>query len=649
MRYLSCFLFCALSTNVLFSQPGSDLRKTGVKQLQQELYLQALNTFNDALRQEPNASDLYFFRGFAKYGLDDFIGAEKDYSRSLELFSYQPDVYINRAIVRSQQKNFTGAFEDFASALEMDSTNAAIFINRARINLYTRNFDACINDCYRALDLEKESDELVYLLKGSAEMGLGNQYTAITSFHKAIEVNPENPFGPIQLGAAWMELEHFDSAMACFGQALKLDPNNIYALFNQALIKVNTKDTEGALADLNRIITLSPYNSYAYFNRAIVLSEMKDKEAAIRDLSAVINLNPNNLISYYYRGLLKTEINNLQGAVEDFTKTVELFPDYADGYMARSGVKEKMKDQKGAARDHQLGMEAMKRNKNRPDTLAFDEKNYLENLIKLSGNFEEMNTMSSKFQNQYVDIQLAPVFHLFFGRARYDQIELYDSYPKEHYYTSIISLANIPSLVSDSARRANVVRQSVLLDSVSRNPESYLIRAVSYVGLEEFEKAIADCDSALQLDPEFGLLYFTRGNARYGMYQYRQKELEAGSLPGIVPPPVEEKDSALLAEDSRILDLMFRDFEKVIGLDPDFPFVYYNRGNVHADMGNYQEALYDFRRAVDRKTNLAEGSYNLGPTHLLLKDTKRGCNHLSQAGELGIADAYKVMKRFCYE
>ena len=142
--FSSAFLIFFFLPLILVSQTRTNLRQEGVKQIQQGLYLEALNTLNDAIRYESSASDLYFFRGYAKYGLDDFIGAEIDYTRSLELFPYQPDVYINRAIVRSQQEKLKGAFEDFSSALELDSTNVTIYINRARINLFSKNFNACI-------------------------------------------------------------------------------------------------------------------------------------------------------------------------------------------------------------------------------------------------------------------------------------------------------------------------------------------------------------------------------------------------------------------------------------------------------------------------------------------------------------------------
>jgi len=645
---LIAILFLILAPFPLTAQNRMNLRQIGVTQLQNGLYLDALNTLNNAIQYEPTASDLYFFRGYAKYGLDDFIGAEADYTTSIELFPYQPDVYINRAIVRSQQENFNGAFEDFNSALELDSKNAGIYVNRARINLFTKHYEACINDCYQAIELD-DSDELTYLLKGSAEVGLGNHYTAITSFQKAIEKNPKNPYGPIQMGSVWLELNQPDSALLYFNNALKLDSTNVYALFNRSLARINGQDKEGALKDLNMVIGLSPYNSYAYFNRAIILAEMKDKKAAIRELTTVIRLNPENLISYYYRGLLRMETGDLKGALEDFDKTVDLYPDYTDGYMARSGVKEKLRDPKGAAIDHQLGLEAAKRQENRPDTLEFDEKNYLKNLITLTGNFEEMNTLTSKFQNQYVDIQLSPVFNLFFGQARYDQVELYDSYPKEHYYTSIISLSNKPYLVSDSMRKEVIARQTILLDSVSHNPESYLIRAVSHTGLKEFAAATDDCDSALSMDTDFVLLYFAKANAIYGLYQSRLDEEKAKRLPGIREIPVEEIDSAWLKENAILVNAIIQNYKMVILLDPGFPFAYYNRGVLYASLGNYQEALYDFRRSVDLKKNFAEGYYNLGLIYLLMKEKNGGCNFLSKAGELWIPDAYKVMKRFCYE
>ena len=94
---------------------------------------------------------------------------------------------------------------------------------------------------------------------------------------------------------------------------------------------------------------------------------------------------------------------------------------------------------------------------------------------------------------------------------------------------------------------------------------------------------------------------------------------------------------------------MINDYNRVLELDPEFPFVYYNRGFVYCKMGQYQKAIEDFSKAIQYKPKFAEAIYNRGLIHLLLEQTQQGCEDLSQAGELGIQDAYKVMKRYCYK
>jgi len=47
--------------------------------------------------------------------------------------------------------------------------------------------------------------------------------------------------------------------------------------------------------------------------------------------------------------------------------------------------------------------------------------------------------------------------------------------------------------------------------------------------------------------------------------------------------------------------------------------------------------------------NFAEAFYNRAITLIYLKNTKDACLDLSRAGELGVQEAYIVIKRFCNE
>jgi tetratricopeptide (TPR) repeat protein len=98
------------------SQPGLNFAQVGINHLRKAEYIQALESFNLAIKKDPAYAELYFFRGYTKFNLDDYLGAELDYSRSIDLSPYQAEVFLNRAIVRGEMENYHGAFEDYARA-----------------------------------------------------------------------------------------------------------------------------------------------------------------------------------------------------------------------------------------------------------------------------------------------------------------------------------------------------------------------------------------------------------------------------------------------------------------------------------------------------------------------------------------------------
>lgn len=633
---------CTLSAQVDFN-----FKQAGLTNLRKGEYIEALANLNNAIQREPGLSELYFLRGYAKYGLDDFLGAERDYTLSIELSPVLADVFINRAIVRAQQQNFRGALEDFARAQEIDPENPDIYVNRARTNLFLKNYYACIVDCRKAIDL-KYKHESIYILKGTSEVGIKRYQNAVVDYNKAIAINPDDPNGYIQLGSVHMELNQPDSAIKCYSKSILLDSNNTFALFNRSLAFIKVKELNAALLDLDKVVRLSPYNSYAYFNRAIVQNDLKNKKSAVRDFSAVINLNPKNIISYYYRGLLKSELKDYPGALSDLDKTIELFPDYADAYYSRFEIKNKMGDRTGAMKDYQQAMEIGKKNHIDPATLA-SQKNYLESLVKLSGDFEEMNTLNSKFQNQYIDIQLIPMFTLFLGKLNYDQISLYDTYKKDHYFTNIIALTNKPELLKDSVCRLEIETQTRIIDSVLPSPEAYYKRAIAWSALRSFNRSFADYDSALRRNSFFIMAFFSRAQTRFDLIRLLQSQDEAGQEISIGKTPPKVSLQLQSGQQDQSYEKVLADLDMATQLDPEFPYAYFNKGFVHCTMGNYPAAIVDFTSAIGCKEKFAEAYYNRGLIYILLNDKTKGCEDLSRAGELGVLDAYRVMKRYCYK
>ena len=101
----------------------------------------------------------------------------------------------------------------------------------------------------------------------------------------------------------------------------------------------------------------------------------------------------------------------------------------------------------------------------------------------------------------------------------------------------------------------------------------YLFRANSYMELEEFDLALADFNSSIEIDPEFAKAYFRRG------ILYKKMEL---------------------------LENAARDFKKAIELNPKCDDAMTELGFIHIQMGK-KDAMKYFNKAI--KINPCAGNY----------------------------------------
>jgi tetratricopeptide (TPR) repeat protein len=649
MRFpLRLLFFLLLLPLVTFGQPGINYQKIAVDYLRKSQYIDALEYLNLAIRKDPSVPELYYLRGYAKYGLDDYIGAEMDYTQSIGISPYLADVFTNRAIVRSQLQNYRGSMEDFDRAMELDTANGEIWYHRARTNLVQKKHYSCIVDCNRAIEL-KFVDEGVYILRAAAELEIKRYAEAIGDLGEALKINPQNGYVYVQRALVRVEMNEPDSALADFNRAVDLDSLNTYALFNRALAWLKKPDKAAALRDLNRVIAISPYNSYAYYNRAIVLIELGEKRGAIHDFEIVSKLDPKNIVSHYYRGKLRADVGDYPGALADFDKTIELLPDYTDAWFDRYEVKLKLRDTKGAEEDYRQALELSRKNHLNPDSLKTGKKDYLKSLVKLSGDFEVMNSMNSKIQNQSVDIQMKPMFAILLWKANLAKVAYYDVYKKDHYFTNILTFTSHQGLIGDSLLRREVALQTELIDSAGSDADRHFRRAVACCQLRMYEPAIADLNRVLESDPGYVAAWFSRAGARYELLgQIRVQEEYPQEIILGMPAP-KPPTPALPATLEHTYEAVISDLDRALALDPGFAFAWYNRGYINSKMGNYHASIDDFSKAIALRAGFAEAHYNRGLMHILLMENHQGCLDLSRAGELGITEAYRVMKRYCYK
>ncbi|MDR1128307.1 MAG: tetratricopeptide repeat protein, partial [Treponema sp.] len=109
--------------------------------------------------------------------------------------------------------------------------------------------------------------------------------------------------------------------------------------------------------------------------------------------------------------------------------------------------------------------------------------------------------------------------------------------------------------------------------------EAYAFRARSYDGLDN-DKALADAELAIQLNPRLAFPYYTRGRLSW-----------------------REPDKARA------------DFTRAIQNDPGFAMAYNQRGETYYDEGRYRQAIDDYTRAIQIDPNYTQAYNNRGSAY----------------------------------
>jgi tetratricopeptide (TPR) repeat protein len=70
--------------------------------------------------------------------------------------------------------------------------------------------------------------------------------------------------------------------------------------------------------------------------------------------------------------------------------------------------------------------------------------------------------------------------------------------------------------------------------------------------------------------------------------------------------------------------------KKAASLAPNFPYIYYNLGNLYCLSNNLPESINNYTKALEIYPYIAEAYYNRGLVLIYLKDREKGCYDLSK-------------------
>ncbi|MCF0167972.1 MAG: tetratricopeptide repeat protein, partial [Bacteroidales bacterium] len=512
--------------------------------------------------------------------------------------------------------------------------------------------------------LKKEPKEAnAYLNRGMSYLFLGDTTRAMNDYNKAIQLNAHDPEGYVRRSRIYSLRQQYDEAISDLDQAISIDTANTYAYFNRALLKYETKNLKSALEDLNKVLDDDPGNALTLYNRALIYTQVGEFADALDDYDRVININPENVLAYFNRASVFMELGRYREAIDDYSRAINLYPDFAKAYMNRSYAKNMLGQYNSSKSDYKIAQQKIAEYKAKTSTEegygAFaDTTRQYDHLLALDAEFAKKNFDNELLQYRDVDIRLKPLYKFVPAYAEdqekgedlamlgrkfiYERIDqFYDAVPVGVKFASVKDAEAYFSAKSVARINGDL--------ATDRSAANLFAKAMVETSVHQYNTAMVCYDEAIKKDPENEFLYINRGALQAEMIDFissMDNNVQVLTMDNTNTARTRLQDRSTRSYD---YTAAIHDMTRAAQVAPEFPYVYYNLGNLYCLSNDLPESISQYTRALEIYPYIPEAYYNRGLVLIYLKDKEKGCMDISKAGELGISDAYSVIKKYCSE
>ncbi len=635
-RHLLAVL-CLLFSLSGYSQINTNrVMMMGRNALYYEDYVLAIQRFNAVIAAKPYLAEPYFYRGLSKFYLEDYSGAESDCSLALDRRPYTAQYYTLRALCRINTGRYALAIDDYRASIQQNVMEQSNWHNMVLCMMELERYDSA--------DVALDSMMMLWPHESSqctmkAQVALAKKDTVAAEVWVDSALVLDNYDGGAWSMKAAMHAkrEAYAEAEAALDRAIMQKPRHSALYVNRALVRFHQNNIRGAMSDYDQAIEMDASSYVAHYNRGLLRAQVGDHNRAIEDFDFVLSVEPDNMIALYNRAILLDETGDYRGAIRDISTVIDQYPQFWAGYRQRAAILRKIGDKYGAERDEfkvlKAEMEARTGTYVVQKTTRKKSDENIEDYNKLVVDDEQdaMDSYASEFrgrvQNRQTELKCMPMYVLGFYRGEHPT-RRYVPYSREVEEFSALHEMQQPLLVCneevtlDSARIAmhqeRIVRNDILGLRCQTVLDNYIVR--------DFETSMSLLDSMIVTQPTVSpLLHFLRA-------QVRTSQIEA--------QPINDSERRL-----GYLEAL-QDWKLCAKHIPDFPYASYNVGNTYVKLKDYASAIAAYTEAIERDQHMPEAYYNRGVAHILSGDTQAGLADLSRAGELGLYQAYSLIKKY---
>ena len=641
-----------------------------------EDYVLSIQYFNQVIKIKPYLAEPYMYRAMAKVQLGDDQGAELDATEAIERNPFLPEAYYIRGFARRRLKLYKEAVNDFSKAYEFSPTSLNLLMNRMDALVKLEDYPGALQDLETYMKLNPKSTNMYYD-KGFIQLQMKDTLGAELSYEKYIKVDSTNSLGWSARGLLRMIQKRDKEAYIDYSQAIKNGSTNVGDYINRGVLNVQKKNFREALTDYDNAIRLDKKNNLAYYNRALLRANLGDNNNALADLEKVVELDTTNYEALLMKASLEVSLGMYKKAIADYNTIIKEYPYFIPAFEGIAMCYNELGDIKNAFRYNQMAYnieqnkekikqkvqkELAAKNKideNAPKS-AVDKKTEMfnryatQNIDDTQSESKYKDSKRGNVQDNYTDVVNQRSFVLSYY-AKTDEIRrtnlyqpIIEDYNKKKILASTLKITNneIPltsELINTHFDAINTISTQISLNE--NNADLYFKRAIEFALVQDFSSSVEDLNRALAIRPDFSLAYFCRANIRYKLVDYL-KNTNTDVNVNLENQSDKIKRMSVEKQTRFDVEMIMRDYDKVVELEPDFAFAYYNKANILCTQKDYKSAISNYSKAIECDSEFAEAYFNRGLTYLFIGQQDKGLADLSKAGELGIYQSYNLLQRF---
>ncbi|NLD22418.1 MAG: hypothetical protein GX664_08135, partial [Bacteroidales bacterium] len=275
-------------------------------------------------------------------------------------------------------------------------------------------------------------------------------------------------------------------------------------------------------------------------------------------------------------------------------------------------------------------------------------------LIDFDADFAQKNFDNELLQYRDVDIKLKPLYQFTLSTTTpgseittVSRKLLYlkmDDFLKE--ISLPMELSTEKQYINDLPAKLLSINRDIATENSAKN---LFVKAILEAGQNQFNTAMNCYNEAFKKSEDNEFILINRGALQAEMTDFissMDNNIRVLSLDNSATTKTTVSDNNTRSYD---YSAAISDFMKASQIAPDFPYTYYNIANLLCLSDDLLGAISQYTKAIELYPYIPEAYYNRGLVLIYLKDKEKGCLDMSLAGEMGAADAYSVIKKYCSE